>query len=237
LSALSIFIWYTPNPINADAGLFLGKWIKAPVLAVPQNARYSFMKNDLAPESKTVLNNANRTEVKKDESAEGKEIIYSESYTEAMHHAHYPAMLLSLFVALTGIVFAFVFYYWKKISADKLAGDIQPFYKLSFNKWYFDEIYDATFVAFTMGLSRFLAWFDNTIVDGAVNGAATVTRMVSFFTGKFDNIVVDGLVNFMAYLSGFIGLILRRFQTGRVQTYLVLVVFSLVIILYLFKTF
>ena len=237
LSALSIFIWYTPNPVNAEAGLFLGKWIKAPILAVPQQARYSFMRDDLAPESKTERNNITGTEVKKDELAEGKEIIYSESYTEAMHHAHYPAMLLSLFVAFAGIVFAFIFYYWKKISADKLSVDIKPFYMLSFNKWYFDEIYDATFVAFTMGTSRFLAWFDNTIVDGIVNGAATVTRMISFFTGKFDNIVVDGLVNFMAYLSGFIGLLLRRFQTGKVQTYLVLVVFSLVIILYLFKTF
>jgi NADH-quinone oxidoreductase subunit L len=237
LSALSIFVWYTPNPINADAGLFLGKWIKTPSLSVPQNARYSFMKTDLAPESKTGLNKDVISEVKKEGTVEGKEIIYSDAYSEAMHHAHYPAMFLSLFVALTGIVFAFVFYYWKKISADKLAGDIKPFYRLSFNKWYFDEIYDATFVAFTMRSSRFLAWFDNTIVDGVVNGAATITRMISFFTGKFDNIVVDGLVNFMAYLSGFIGLILRRFQTGRVQTYLVLVVFSLVIILYLFKTF
>src|ERR1035437_1599272 len=237
LSALSIFILYTPNPINADAGLFLGKWIKTPSLAVPQNATYSFMKTDLAAESKTGLHKDVISEVKKEGIPEGKEIIYSEAYSEAMHHAHYPAMLLSLLVAVTGIIFAFVFYYWKKISADKLAGDIKPFYKLSFNKWYFDEIYDATFVAFTMGSSRFLAWFDNIIVDGIVNGTATVTRMISFFTGKFDNIVVDGLVNFMAYLSGFIGLILRRFQTGRVQTYLVLVIFSLVIILYLFKTF
>jgi NADH-quinone oxidoreductase subunit L len=195
------------------------------------------MKTDLATENKTDLNKDIISEVKKEGIPEGKEIIYSEAYTEAMHHAHYPAMLLSLLVAATGIVFAFVFYYWKKISADKLAGDIKPFYKLSFNKWYFDEIYDATFVAFTMGFSRFLAWFDNTIVDGIVNGAATVTRLTSFVAGRFDSIVVDGLVNLMAYLSGFIGLVLRRFQTGRVQTYLVLVVFSLVIILYLFKTF
>jgi NADH-quinone oxidoreductase subunit L len=234
LSTLSIFFWYTPNPINADAGWFLSKWIKAPTLVVPQNARYSFMKTDLAPGE---LNKQINAEVKKEPISEGKEIVYSDAYTEAMHHAHYPAMLLSLFVAVTGILFAFVFYYWKKISADKLAGDIRPLYNLSFNKWYFDEIYDATAVAFTLGSSRFLAWFDMHIVDGAVNGAATVTKWASFATGKFDNIVVDGLVNFMAYLSGFIGLILRRFQTGRVQTYLVLVVFSLVIILYLFKSF
>jgi NADH-quinone oxidoreductase subunit L len=227
LSALSIFFWYTPNPINAEAGLFLGKWIKTPTLAVPQNARYSFMKTDIVPEGKT--------ELKQQSAAE--EITFSESYTEAMHHAHYPAMVLSLIVAGLGILFAFLFYYWKKISADKLAEGAKPLYKLSLNKWYFDEIYDATFVAFTMGLSKVLNWFDATIVDGIVNGAATVTRMSSTFTGKFDSIVVDGLVNFMAYLSGFIGLVLRRFQTGKVQTYVVLVVFSLVIILFLFKSF
>jgi len=28
LSALSLFIWFTPNPLNPDAGTFLSKWIK-----------------------------------------------------------------------------------------------------------------------------------------------------------------------------------------------------------------
>jgi NADH-quinone oxidoreductase subunit L len=236
LSALSIFFWYTPNPINPEAGWFLGKWIKAPTIVVPQDARYSFMKTDVVPENKSVTDKAAAPEVKGTET-EGKEIVYSEAYTEAMHQAHIPAMLLSLCVAGLGILFAFLFYFWKKISADKLAEDAAPLYKLSLNKWYFDEIYNATFVAFTMWLSRALAWFDNTIVDGIVNGTAYVTKLSSTFSGKFDTYVVDGLVNFTAYFSGFIGLILRRFQTGRVQTYLVLVVFSLVIILFLFKSF
>jgi len=228
LSALSIFFWYTPNPINADAGWFLGKWIKTPTIVVPQHARYAFMQNDVIPENNSAV---------KIVEPETKEITFSESYTEAMHHAHIPAMILSLCVAGLGILFAFLFYFWKKISADKLAEDVAPFYRLSLNKWYFDEIYDATFVSFTMGLSRALSWFDGTIVDGIVNGAASVTKLASTISGKFDTYVVDGLVNFMAYFSGFIGLILRRFQTGKVQTYVVLVVFSLVIILFLFKSF
>ncbi len=69
-----------------------------------------------------------------------------------------------------------------------------------------------------------------------LTASATVTKAFSRFAGKFDNIVVDGFVNLMAYLSGFIGLLFRRFQTGKVQTYLVLVVFSLVILLFLFKS-
>ncbi len=107
---------------------------------------------------------------------------------------------------------------------------------MSFNKWYFDELYDKTFVAGTIGFSKLLSWFDNTIVDGIVNGSASVTKAISAFSGKFDNVVVDGFVNSVAYLSGFLVLIFRKFQTGKVQTYVVLVIFSIVIFLFLFKS-
>ncbi len=127
-------------------------------------------------------------------------------------------------------------YQWKKISPDKLAERFKPLYKFSLNKWYFDEFYDKTFVAGTLGLARFIAKFDLKVIDGIVDGSAAVTKAFSKFIGKFDNIVIDGLVNLSAYLSGFIGLLFRRLQTGKVQTYIVLVVFSLVILLYLFKS-
>lgn len=225
LSMLSIFIWYTPNPFNAESGAFMSKWVKVPEISVPENTRYDFMKTDV----KAGINE--QAEVKEPE------VIFSSAYTEAMHHAHYPAMFLSLFVAGFGILFAYTMYHWQKISADKLADKLKPLYLLSLNKWYFDELYNATFVAGTIGLSRLLAWFDLFFIDGIVNGSASVTKGLSRFSGKFDNVVVDGLVNFMAYLSGFIGLIFRRFQTGKVQTYIVLVIFSLVILLFLFKSF
>jgi NADH-quinone oxidoreductase subunit L len=165
------------------------------------------------------------------------EITYSESYTEAMHHAHIPAMLLSLLVAGLGILIAFVFYQWKKLNPHKLANSFKPLYNLLYNKWYFDEIYQATFVAFTLGLSNVLFWIDTYIIDGIVDGSASVTKLFSRFSGRFDNVVVDGLVNFSATFSGYIGLGFRKIQTGKVQTYIVLVVFSLVIILFLFKSF
>ncbi len=223
LATLSIFIWYTPNPFNPEAGAFMSKWVKVPEISVPQDARYSFMKSD-APET-----------MKEAEPAEHEEVVYSSAYTDAMHHAHIPSMILSLLLAGGGILLAFLFYQWKKLDPDKFAGSIKPLYKLSYNKWYFDEIYDATFVAGTLGLSKMLAWFDENIIDGAVNGSATVTKKLSEISGSFDNIVVDGFVNLMAYISGFIGLLFRRLQTGRVQTYIVLVVFSLVILLFIFK--
>ena len=167
--------------------------------------------------------------------AGGHEMMYSESYTEALHQVHRSAVILSLLMAISGILLAFTMYQWKKISADKLAERFKPLYNFSLNKWYFDELYDKTFVAGTLALSRTIAWIDRVIIDGIVDGSASLTVAVSNFVGKFDNIVVDGLVNFMAYLSAFIGLIFRRFQTGKVQTYIVLVIFSLVILLLLFK--
>ena len=151
-----------------------------------------------------------------------------------MHSAHFPAMILSEIVAVIGILMAFVFYQWKKLDIEKFVASVKPLYTFSLNKWYFDELYDKTFVAGLLGLTRIFYWFDSKIIDGIVNGSAEVTRRFSSFTGGFDNIVIDGLVNLMAYISGFIGLIFRRIQTGKVQTYLVLVIFSIIILLFLF---
>jgi NADH-quinone oxidoreductase subunit L len=226
LSTLSIFIWYTPNPFGPEQGWFLSNWVKTPDISVPNNARYSFMK--------TAINEPQTEETVK---VAEPEIIYSDTYMEAMHHAHIPTMILSLLMALSGILLAYAMYQWQRISADKLAERFKPLYKLSYNKWYFDEFYDGVLVAGTLALSRGLAWFDAKVIDGIVNGTAAITKGLSKFSGSFDNVVVDGAVNFTAYFSGFIGLILRRFQTGKVQTYIIFVVFSLIILLFLFKTF
>lgn len=228
LAGLSVFFWYTPNPIDGGKGWFVSKWINEPTLVAPN--KYEFFKE----KEESQISEVNVVEHSAKSNA-NHEVMFTETYTEAMHHAHYPAMILSLIVAGIGIFFSFFIYQWKKADPEKIANKIKPLYNLSYNKWYFDEIYDATFVKGTLLLSSALAWIDAKIIDGIVDGSADVTRAISRFSGKFDSVVVDGLVNFMAYLSGFIGLIFRRFQTGKVQTYVVLVVFSLVIILFLLK--
>lgn len=221
LAVLSIFIFYTPNPISPDDGWFMKSWVKSPTQVVPDNTRFHHMIESSEEEKLEVHG----------------EIVHSVEYTEAMHWAHYPAMLLSLFVAGLGILFAFLFYYWKKISADKLADKIKPLYNGSLNKWYIDEFYDKTAIAGTLGFSSILAWFDQKIIDGIVNGSAWVTKKISYLSGLFDTYVVDGFVNFTAFFSGFVGFSFKKLQTGKVQTYIVFVVFSVVILLLLFKPF
>lgn len=151
---------------------------------------------------------------------------------EEIHHNHTTAMILSLSVAGIGILLAFVFYFWKKVDVDALTEKIKPIYNFSLNKWYIDELYQSTIVNGTTAFSRLLGWFDNTIIDGAINGVAAISKWFSFFSGKFDNVVIDGIVNLTAYGTGFIGLLFRKAQTGKVQTYLIIVLIGLVLLFY-----
>lgn len=222
LATLSIFIWYTPNPIGANQGWFLKSWVKTPQQVIPNETRFSFM-----------VGKENH-EVNVEENGE---IVNSLEYTETMHWAHYKAMFASLALAGLGILLAFMFYAWKKFDADKLAEKIKGLYNFSLNKWYLDELYDATAVSGTLNTGKGLSLFDQKIVDGAVNGSAWLTRFTSKLSGLFDTYVVDGLVNFSAFFSGFVGLNFRKLQTGKVQTYIVYVVFAVIILLFFFKPF
>lgn len=159
----------------------------------------------------------------------------SEVFEEALHHVHSTAMILSVTVAAVGILLAFVTYYWKKISADAVARVLAPVHTFLVNKWYFDELYHATAVAGTVGLSRMLRWFDNRVIDGAVNGTGSLTKLTSFASGKFDNFVVDGIVNFLAYLAGFFGLMFRKLQTGKVQTYIAFVLLGVMLFFFMYR--
>ena len=280
LASLSFFVFYSFNPLTPADGWFYHA-IERPVTVVPAS---------LASAS-------------------------SEVFEEAMHHEHTTAMYLSLTVASLGILFAFLTYYWKKISADAFASALAPVHKFLLNKWYFDELYHATAVAGTIGFSRLLAWFDNTFIDGIVNGTARWTLALTlgvkknwevedhakgmvedhakgmegkreamaylFFAallsvyvgwaagnaalsgagigiaigkgilglivaggtffllhagvGGFDNKVVDGTVNLTAYLAGFFGLMLRKVQTGRIQSYILFVLIGVMVLFFLFK--
>ena len=159
----------------------------------------------------------------------------TEAFEEAAHGLHGTAMLLSLSVAGIGVLFAFVTYYWRKINADAAASALGPVYRFLLNKWYFDEIYQAVIVNGTLALSRILRWFDSNIVDGLVNGTGWVTRGISSVSGMFDTYVVDGIVNLTGYLSGVGGLALRKFQTGRVQSYVIFAVLSVMVFYFVFR--
>ncbi len=159
---------------------------------------------------------------------------YFNIFEEKMHHAHIPAMLLSIIIAGCGILFSFMVYQFKIFNADNMAKQFSKLHRFSFRKWYFDEIYHATVVAGLVGGSKVLAWFDLYLIDGMVNLTAFITRGFSYFIGHFDNIVIDGFVNLSANVTGFFGAVFRKVQTGKVQTYLVFVVIGVMLLIYFF---
>jgi NADH-quinone oxidoreductase subunit L len=218
LSVLSIFVWYSPLPHDADAGWFLSDWVKTPASVVPAEASFDFMVTDEA--------------AKLDE-----HIKHSAQYTDTMHSVHYPAMILSEIMAGLGILLAFVMYQWRKIDPDKIADRLSGLYKFSLNKWYIDELYDAVFINPTLTFSNAMAWFDAKVIDGIVNASASITVAISKVSGWIDKYIVDGFVNFTALLSGFIGIVFRKLQTGKVQTYIVLVIFSVLILIFVISPF
>jgi NADH-quinone oxidoreductase subunit L len=147
------------------------------------------------------------------------------------HHAlglELGLMALSVVVALCGISVAYLMYYRGALKPETFSelGGGAP-YRVVLNKYYVDELYEAVFVrGLGIGGARVLAWFDATIIDGIVNGAATVGRAVSWVIGLFDAGVVDGAVNGVGDGAWAMGRRLRRLQSGAISAYLYVIAFG-----------
>jgi NADH-quinone oxidoreductase subunit L len=87
-------------------------------------------------------------------------------------------MLVSVAAALVGIGLAFYYFLKNRRAADEMAGRFSGLRTLLLNKYYVDEIYDATVVQPIRILSQEGLWkvVDVKVIDGAVNGVGqTVT--------------------------------------------------------------
>ncbi len=152
------------------------------------------------------------------------------------HMAHSYAMYSSVAVGTLGIFLGFVVYFFGWIDPARVANSVKPLYNFLLNKWYFDELYDATVINGSIAFSKFLAWFDLHVVDGLVNLAAQLGIFVSFLVGKFDDYVVDGAVNGLASATTGSGSLLRRMQTGKLYHY-VFVLAGGALVIFLIKAF
>jgi NADH-quinone oxidoreductase subunit L len=110
--------------------------------------------------------------------------------------------------------------------------------------------FGSFFYMFVFGLvSLFIGW---QVIIGLLPGAASISAMIicgllglgiaalAFFLfyvgiGGFDDKIIDGIVNLVAYLAGFFGLLSRKLQTGKVQTYLVLALFGVMVFFLWFR--
>ena len=78
-----------------------------------------------------------------------------------------------------------------------------------------------------MSSGRGLWTFDRNVVDGAVNGTGWVTRVQRVVLGPDrSSTVVDGAVNLVGWSTQESSFWFRRFQTGLVQNYALLMLFG-----------
>ncbi len=160
-----------------------------------------------------------------------------ESHGHAVHHSKPEELLftlLSIAIAGAGIYLAYRFYIVRPGLADRVTEKIKGLYRLVFNKYYVDELYDALFVNRTKDLGNALFWVDSNFVDGAVNGTAASTRGTATVSRLFDKYVVDGLVNLVGWINMLLNRIATSFQTGFIQRYALMTIFGIVVIVFIY---
>lgn len=174
-----------------------------------------------------------------------------------------PVMLLSSGLAVGGLGIGWLVYGRKPL----LHGEMDPLergmnkirlgwlYEAMRNKFYFDELYQATFIKgsvkladifynfdyhwvidpfinlvarISRGFSDLMNQFDEKVIDRLVNLTGLSGITLSDLGGITDNKVVDGLVNGIADVTGWVGEnVLRPIQTGKIQNYLLILLISM----------
>jgi NADH-quinone oxidoreductase subunit L len=86
-----------------------------------------------------------------------------------------------------------------------------------------------------MDSARAVYAFDSRLVDGIVNGLATVSRGTSVVVGAVDKYLVDGIVNTIAaFIKRLMSPLFRAAQTGFTQNYALVMVLGLMIAVAIF---
>jgi len=116
-------------------------------------------------------------------------------------------MALSVLIALIGSLIALYFYWWRKDLPAALLPKVKPIYNLVHQKFYVDELYEATIIKPTFKIS------DN------------------FFYKIVDGIIIEGIVNGVGVFASLFGAIMRLFHTGDIRVYARWSVISLFVIL------
>jgi NADH-quinone oxidoreductase subunit L len=138
-------------------------------------------------------------------------------------------MVFSVLIAVIGILFARKFYVTSPEISERLAERWAGAHRTLSNKYYVDELYNASVISGTMASGRGLWGFDRRVVDGVVNGSGWVTIISAWFSGLTDRYVVDGAVNLVGWVTEESSYWFRRLQTGLVQNYALLMVFGVFI--------
>ena len=108
-------------------------------------------------------------------------------------------------------------------------------FRLSYNEWYIDKLYQKVVIMPVMALSKTARWFDLKIIDGFIHLLANLGLAGARVAEWFDRYIIDGILHLTASLVMAIGNFARRFQNGRVQYYLFSML-AVILVIFILKT-
>lgn len=136
---------------------------------------------------------------------------------EAAHNVPVWVKKLPIAIALLGVALAYLIYGFRQGLSSVFAAIFKPLHILFFNKWFFDEIYEAVFVKNAKRLGCFFGVFgDRKIIDGlGPDGFALVSKNIGRAMGALQTgyiyhyafvmiIGLIGLVTWILYRTGMI---------------------------------
>jgi NADH:ubiquinone oxidoreductase subunit 5 (subunit L)/multisubunit Na+/H+ antiporter MnhA subunit len=154
------------------------------------------------------------------------ELIVPDEHASHADAVRYPAGISAIAVALAGILGATIVYVWEVVSAASLRRYLNLLYHATWNKWWFDELYDFLFVRPTLAISSFIAQvIDRGIIDSILHGFAWTYRGLAVVVSTLgDRWIIDNGVDWFAEKVWNLGLTLRSVQTGRLRQYVMFIV-------------
>ena len=98
-------------------------------------------------------------------------------------HVHLNIAVPSVLIGLAGILIAALMYMKPGTLPDKVQKTFPGLYKVLYNKFYIDEVYLWVTHTIIFGMiSKAAAWFDRNVIDGILNGIASLTYVISVKT-------------------------------------------------------
>ena len=131
---------------------------------------------------------------------------------EVLHHAHEVPLwvkLMPLACAIAGIALSYYYYVVRTDLPDRTIKAFPRLHALFYNKWYFDELYDAVFVKPSLAIGRFL-WKkgDGATIDGlgpdnvaarAQDMAGMLMRFQSGYLYHYAFVMLVGVAGLVTY--------------------------------------
>jgi NADH-quinone oxidoreductase subunit L len=143
---------------------------------------------------------------------------------EATLEESHIVMLLSVIVGLLGILLGWLIYGRKTMEKatdpDPLLPALGGLFIFLNNKWYIDEIYEATVYRFTAACAMFFRLFDKLVVDGALHAIAwSFWAVAQLFRWVGDEFLINGGFDAGCESVRLGGKTLAKLQSGRIQNY------------------